>query len=94
MKAKGVLNRLKSHKKSPKSHDHSVWFLGPDEVLGCLFQPPFGSYQQVVIGSSLQFYGMIILVKTKPLCRGMARLPIQKLRPFQMGVETFHLANF
>ena len=30
------------------------------------------------IWSSLQFYGMIILVKTKPLCRGMAWLPFQK----------------
>ena len=28
--------------------------------------------------STLQFYGMIILVKTKPLCRGMAWLPLQK----------------
>ena len=25
------------------------------------------------------FYGMIILVKTKPLCKGMAWLPFQKL---------------
>ena len=30
------------------------------------------------IRPSLQFYGMIIFVKTKPLCRGMAWLPFQK----------------
>ena len=32
----------------------------------------------IILGSCLQFYGMIILVKTKPLCRGMACLPFQK----------------
>ena len=35
--------------------------------------------KSAIIWSSLQFYGMIILVKTKPLCRGMAWLPFQKL---------------
>ena len=37
------------------------------------------------IRSSLQFHGMIILVKTIPLCRGMARVPFQKLT--MLGVE-------
>ena len=32
------------------------------------------------IQASLYFYGMIILVKTKSLCRGMAWLPFQKRR--------------
>ena len=41
------------------------------------------------IRPSLQFYGMIILVKIKPLCRGMAWLPFQKF-----GVVNFILLNW
>ena len=34
------------------------------------------------IRPSLHFYGMTILVKTKPLCIGMAWLPFQKISPY------------
>ena len=43
------------------------------------------------IWSSLHFYGMIILVKTKPLCKGMAWLPFQKC--FEMWFELEMGAN-
>ena len=36
------------------------------------------NWKSAIIWSNLQFYGVIILVKTKSLCRGMALLPFQK----------------
>ena len=53
-----------------------------DDSLDHLYQCKFVLWQKRKIENwqmeSLHFYGMIILVKTVPLCRGMAWLPFQK----------------
>ena len=41
------------------------------------------------IQPSLHFYGMIILVKTKPLCKGMAWLPFKKVEVLE-AVPNLH----
>ena len=48
-------------------HTMNIWFYDKKK-----------NRKSAIKGSSLQFYGVIILVKTKPLCRGMAWLPFQK----------------
>ena len=50
-------------------------------VCKCLFFDKKKNRKSAIKWSSLQFYGMITLVKSKPLCRGTAWLPFLKEMP-------------